>query len=359
MRGQRHRNPLNVPTSLVVRNSFILSKMREVSSPPTFPWPDLTRRPGASASAEEKGYWSCVSTSAGWPMRRRAMARWGVFGIILVSLAAGIAHAGQDVPSPPVFTPNPNAGWISYGPEYIPEPSGPQPVTSDPAHPFVNNPIEYNAARPGTKDESEQSTFPVADLTNPILQPWVREELRKLNERVLTGRPLYSRQTSCWPTGIPTFLLYVVNPVFFLQRPEEVTILAQSDHMIRHIYMNVPHKPNPKPSWYGESVGHYEADTLVVDTIGITTKAFVDNYRTPHTDKLHVVERFRMIEGGKTLEVKIHVQDEGAFTTTWDASQRYARVMGQPLGEIVCAENNANYFNHEVEPIPQANRADF
>jgi len=80
------------------------------------------------------------------------------------------------------------------------------------------------------------------------------------------------------------------------------------------------------PSWFGESVGRYEGDTLVVDTVGMNDKTYIDSYRTPHTEKLHVVERFRMIEGGKTLEVKVHVEDPGAFTTPWDAIQRYRRV---------------------------------
>ena len=274
--------------------------------------------------------------------------------VLLSADADGQVNAGQ-----PIFSSASNMGWISYGPDFIPEPTGPQPITFDPAHPFVENGIEYNAARPGTKDESVQSTFPVADLTNPILQPWAREELRKLNERVLSGRPLYSRQSSCWPMGVPGFLLYVVNPLFFLQTPKEVVIIAQSDHMVRHVYLNVPHSRNPKPSWFGESVGRYEGDTLVVDTIGVTTKAFVDNYRTPHSEKLHVVERFRMIEDGKTMEVKVHVEDPGAFTTPWDVSQRYVRSTREPMVETICAENNTNYFNVEIDPMPEARKPDF
>ena len=85
------------------------------------------------------------------------------------------------------------------------------------------------------------------------------------------------------------------------------------------IYLDVPHSANVKPSWYGESVGHYEGDTLVVDTIGLNDKTYVDNFLTPHTNKLHVVERFRMTDAGRTLEVRFHVEDEGAFTTPWDA----------------------------------------
>ena len=280
-------------------------------------------------------------------------------GLVFVLSIASVALAEAEPAAVPLFSPSADVGWISYGPDFIPAPRGPRPVTFDPAHPFIENGIEYNAARPGSKDESINSTFPVADLSNPILKPWAREELKKLNERVLSGRPLFSRQSSCWPMGVPGFLLYVVNPVYVLQRPNEVVLTATSDHMVRHIYLNVPHSKNPKPSWFGESVGHYEGDTLVVDTIGVTTKAFIDNYRTPHSDKLHVVERFHMIDGGKTLDVNLTVEDPDAFTTPWSASQRYVRSEKGPLVETICAENNTNYFGYEIEPTPEATRPDF
>lgn len=114
------------------------------------------------------------------------------------------------------------------------------------------------------------------------------------------------------------------------------------------------------PSWYGESVGHYEGeDTLVVDTIGLSTKTFVDNYRTPHTDQLHVVERFKLVDGGKVLEVLIMVEDPGTFTMPWSAVQRYRRMQRGPMEEAICAENNVNPFSFEVVPIPHADQPDF
>jgi hypothetical protein len=131
-------------------------------------------------------------------------------------------------------------------------------------------------------------------------------------------------------------------------------------HRARHIYLNVPHTKNPTPSWYGESVGHYEnGDTLVVDTIGQNDRTYVDNYRTPHTAKLHVVERFRLVNGGRTIEVNVHVEDPGAFTTPWNAIQRYRRTDGGPMEEMVCAENNSDYFGYDVVPLPQSKRSDF
>ena len=68
---------------------------------------------------------------------------------------------------------------------------------------------------------------------------------------------------------------------------------------MRHIYLNVPHSENPKLSWYGELVGHYEGDALVIDTVGFNDKTFIDNFRTPHSDKLHTIERLRLVEGWK------------------------------------------------------------
>jgi hypothetical protein len=121
----------------------------------------------------------------------------------------------------------------------------------------------------------------------------------------------------------------------------------------------VPHSNQVKPSWFGESVGHFEGDTLVVDTIGLSDKTYVDHYQTPHTDALHVTERFRMIEAGKTLEVNVHVEDPGAFTTPWNAIQRYRRVERGPLSELVCAENNDDHFHQSLEPMPEAHKADF
>jgi hypothetical protein len=102
----------------------------------------------------------------------------------------------------------------------------------------------------------------------------------------------------------------------------------------------------------------------------MNTRTFVDNFRTPHTDQLHVVERFRMIDGGRTMEVQIHVEDPGAFTMPWNAIQRYRRIDANhsendprvprgPLEEAVCAENNGDILNEGVEPIPQSTTPDF
>jgi hypothetical protein len=122
--------------------------------------------------------------------------------------------------------------------------------------------------------------------------------------------------------------------------------------------MNVGHSKDPGHSWYGESVGHYEGDELVVDTIGLNDKTFVDNYRTPHTDKIHVVERFKLLDNGKTLQSTVTVDDPGAFTMPWTGMQRWKRI-DRPLEEYLCEPSNEAYFNYDVVPVPSAKKTDF
>src|SRR6185369_11001427 len=155
------------------------------------------------------------------------------------------------------------------------------------------------------------------------------------------------RSARCWATGVPGFILTPAQPLFFLQTAQHVRMLHQHDNDVRRIHLNVPHSANVKPSWYGESVGHYEGDTLVVDTIGLNDKTFVDNFRTPHTDKLHVVERFKLIDGGKKMRVDITFEDPDAFNAPWSAMQIYDRVQRQ-MDEEICAENNQHLFDYHM-----------
>ena len=265
----------------------------------------------------------------------------------------GASHQDASIPN---FSPSSTVGWLKagIGDEFLPPDTGPGPVVSDPAHGYTGN---FLLTRGNAKP------FKIADLTNPILQPWVVEQMRKANDEVLAGKVGFTARSRCWPHGVPGFLLYPVHPIFFIQAPNEVVMTWGQDFQLRHVYLNVPHTAGPKPSWYGESVGHYEnGDTLVVDTIGFNDRTYIDNFRTPHTDKLHVVERFTLVKGGDEMEVKVHVEDTGAFTRPWNAAQRYRRDQREeevPLHEMVCAENNEDHFNQGLVPIPQADKAEF
>jgi hypothetical protein len=265
--------------------------------------------------------------------------------------AAGL-RASEDA-FVPHFAPDVATAWqVNHpdGDDYIPPENGAKPVTFDPAHPFV----------PTDPAGTKQPTYRVADLDNPILKPWAVERMRKANEDVLAGKVPYVARERCWPAGVPA---YVLEPPFnitvFIETAKEILIVHQQDQQIRRIFMNAPHTEHPTPSWTGESVGHYEGDELVVDTIGFNDKTFVDNYRTPHTDNMHVVERFRLIDGGKTLEDRIMVEDPGAFTMAWTGVQRWMRTNRGPLEEISCAENNESFYDYDVRPIPQDDIPDF
>src|SRR6202043_1982552 len=144
---------------------------------------------------------------------------------------------------------------------------------------------------------------------------------------------------SCTPSGVPGFMSTGgVNPTYFLQTPKQVVIIHSEE--FRHVYLDVPHSANPKPSWNGESVGHYEGDTLVVDTIGQTTKSFVDAFRTPHSEQLHVIERYRLIEDGKALQVERTIEDPMAFVQPWKVTKRWAKDTTQPQGGNVTGTYN-------------------
>jgi len=101
------------------------------------------------------------------------------------------------------------------------------------------------------------------------------------------------------------------------------------------------------------------ANTLVIDTIGISTKTFVDNYRTPHTDQLHVVERWKLAADARTVDVSIFVEDAGAFTMPWVAAQRWRRVENEPLRTTACNENNGDFFDQGLVTAPPSHQARF
>jgi hypothetical protein len=296
----------------------------------------------------------------------------------LAGILAGAAYfagswsfSAMAADTPPVFTPNPSAGWFSYSREWIPPASGPGPVRQDPKYPHVSNDDFRVTGR--------QPTVAVGDPDNPILQPWAREKVRERNARVLSGKPYVSAGASCWPGGALSFILSpMTRPMYIIQAPNVVAMIKTSFNDVRHIYLAERHSQNVKPSWYGESIGHYEGDTLVVDTIGLNDRTRVDGFGTPHTTQLHVVERWHLTDGGEGLQTDVHIEDPGAFTMPWNAIQRYRQFEAAvakvpierltqlatpekgPLTEAFCAENP-----HPVLPgiealaIPQADVPDF
>ena len=232
----------------------------------------------------------------------------------------------------------------------------------------------------------------VGDYTNPILKPEAAEIVKKHGEMSLAHFGYPTPRNQCWPGGVPFVLS--TNGLQMFQQPDKITILYAVDHQVRHVRMNVKHPAKVTPSWYGDSVGHYEGGTLVIDTVGVKIGPFamVDWYGTPHSPALHVVERYRLLdyeaarEGlerdanenfgpriinsaiepfdrdrnyrGKYLQLLFTVEDEGVFTTPWSATVTYGRPLGEWL-ENVCAENPNKYGAEKDAQVPTADRPDF
>jgi hypothetical protein len=226
-----------------------------------------------------------------------------------------------------------------YASTFEPPDSGPGPVVDPKPHPTGGIPW-------------------VGDYTNPILKPKAAAAVKATGDHILAGKEDLPAYSLCWPSGVPQ-VLNLREPVEFLQTPTEITILYQRDHQVRRVYLNVPHSKTVTPSWYGESVGHYEgSDTLVVDTIGVSDKSDADKFGTPHSDQIHIIERYHLVNGGKGLRVDFTVEDPVMFNMAWSAKANYTRTRG-PVEEIICAENNKDATTGKDYPVPIAAKPDF
>ena len=236
---------------------------------------------------------------------------------------------------------------------YDAPPSGPGPVMMDPAHP-------HHGHIAGVAGQPDQEATPwVADYSNPILKPEARQVVKRITDEEIAGHSHVEHQTLCWPSGVPE-ILNLRDHMQMLQFPsgKEITIVYSRDSQVRHVYMNVEHSKNPPKTWYGESVGHYEGDTLVVDTIGLNDKTETDRFGTPHSDQIHVVERYHLSADKKALEVLFTVDDPKYFTTQWSGRADYRRDQ-RPVLETICAENTSAAESGGPPAIPIAAKADF
>jgi len=286
---------------------------------------------------------------------RRVALAGGIFaGFAAVTGFACAAMAESSTAVPPLGAAN--FGWQSNVAEWQDPPPGlgRGPIKDDPARPFTSN---AEAARTGT-----QPTKRFGDTKDPALKPWAAALMQASNDEVLRGdRDIpFAAQARCYPGGVPGQLLYPFEPFYFIQTPKEVWMIWQRDHMVRRVFMTDQHSESVTPTWFGESIGHYEnGDTLVVDTIGLsTTNSYINNYRTPHTEKLHVVERFTIEPGGKNLSAIVKINDPDTFNAPLVMKQRWFKAT-EPMKETVCAENNGDFYHQNLFPLPHADKPDF
>src|SRR5215831_9339229 len=146
----------------------------------------------------------------------------------------------------------------------------------------------------------------IGDYTNPILRPEAAATIKKIGEMELSGTVLPNPHNQCWPEPTP-FTMSIQQGMQLIQQKDQVILLYLSDHNVRHVRLNVPHSANPGPSWQGESVGRYEGDTLVIDTIGqkVGPLSMIDRFGTPFSAALHVIERYRLIDGTMARDAQL------------------------------------------------------
>ena len=295
-------------------------------------------------------------------------------------VAAPAGSATHDAASIPDFS----RVWAHPAlPWYEPPASGPGPITNRSRGPQRPSGISGSQASPPLKEGVSNYDQLVGDYTSPLLQPWAAEIVKKFGEISLAGITYPNPSNQCWPHPMP--FVFKHFQVQIIQQPDKVLFLYNEDHEVRRVRLNEPHRSPLTPSWYGDSVGHYEGVTLVIDTVGfkVGPVSMVDRFGTPHTEALHVVERCRLLdyeaakEGmerdarenqvavgtrdmsnrGKYLQLLFTVEDEGAFTMPWSATITYGRPLVE-WPEHVCAENT-QWFPGQEAAIPTAAKPDF
>jgi hypothetical protein len=286
---------------------------------------------------------------------------------LAVAAMAAIPALGQKAASTPI--PDFSGIWAHpFLTGFEPPASGPGPV--------------LNLARRNGVGNFQQL---VGDYANPILKPEAAEIVKRHGEMSRAGIGYPTPSNQCWPGGVPYVFWDFLMEMF--QKPDHITMIYRHGNETRHIRMNEPHKAAPTPSWYGDAVGHYEGDTLVIDTVGIKIGPFamIDMYGTPHSPALHVVERYRLVPyddaqdaftrnsrenarepganfddkyRGKVLQLHFTVEDPAVFTMPWTSTITYRPATGQWL-DLICAENVHMYYDRKDAAVPQADKPDF
>jgi hypothetical protein len=180
---------------------------------------------------------------------------------------------------------------------------------------------------------------------SPGVPPPLKPEYMKILERRIRaknhGTPEADASTQCFPHGMPR-LMESPYPIEIVQTEGRITFLHEVAHNVRRIWMNRDHPRQLPLTFLGDSVGHWEGDTLVVDTVGLNDRSFIDDEGSSHSTQEHVIERYRKINNGTQLELIMTVEDP----VTLEQPYSYRRIFHwrpdvRPQ-EYVCEENNRN-----------------
>jgi hypothetical protein len=273
-------------------------------------------------------------------------------------ICAATCATGQEAQAPPDYS----GIWVRtyvVDQTYDPPLSGRGPIGQDPRYPSVN---ARGEPRQPLSDEDREKVVAftrnwVGDAQDPLLQPATRAALESVAQDEIAGLPHPQPQTMCMASGTP-LILNTAPPIQILQTHDEVLFLYSRNEWTRHVRLNAKHRDDPTRTWWGDSIGHYEGDTLVVDTIHQNDRHDVDRFGTRHSDRIHVVERYRRSDDGTRIEAEFTVEDPVAFTKPWSGRANFEPDEFGFL-EIICAENQRDFWPGRVIYFPQDETPDF
>lgn len=182
----------------------------------------------------------------------------------------------------------------------------------------------------------------------PTLTPAAKKTVDEFNARKAQGENLQSRAANCIPSGMPQ-IMRQPYPIEFIYSPDRVTLLHETYSQVRRIYTDGrPLPEDPDPAFNGSSVGHWEGDTLVVDTIGLNPQTTLMEGLHP-TENTRIKERFHLTEPD-LMTVDTEITDPALFVGTYNLKTNYIRKRDWQIREYVCEENNRDAADEQGRP---------
>ena len=193
------------------------------------------------------------------------------------------------------------------------------------------------------KDPTVPPPAPPPLLKEPHRTEW-QAKMQAIREADAKGQPLATNYTHCIPDGMPT-MMAAIFPLEILQSRGQITIIEEAYTQVRRILMERPQKPvdEVEPGFYGHSVGRWEGDTLVVDTVGI--KDYVRYQNVPHTKDMRIRERMKLV-ASDVLWNEITIEDPAILEKPWTFTYAYKRMPDYTLLEYIC-EDNREYADEQ------------
>ncbi len=151
--------------------------------------------------------------------------------------------------------------------------------------------------------------------------------------------------TRCLPPGLPRLML-IDEPFEILQRPKVVYFVHQLNRLPRRAYIDESLPTDADPKYLGYSVAHWDGDALIIESGDFEDTTLLDDSGLPHSDALHVTERYQLSADGNHLQARFTIEDPKTFTQPWSFESMYIRRDGYEVPEEVCADRLAQHAGH-------------